>query len=88
LQFEVVKYRLEDEYHVLADYSSYPFSGVRWLRFPDEKVQDAFIQYNSLNILFDHKNRICFAVRSEWDLKLVMEKNPGVKFYTNSDYHE
>jgi peptide chain release factor 3 len=87
LQFEVVKYRLEDEYNVLADYASYPFVGVRWLRFPDDKTRDAFVEYNSLNMLYDHKNRLCFAVRSEWDLKLVMEKNPSVIFYSNSDYH-
>ncbi|PIP96266.1 MAG: peptide chain release factor 3 [Bdellovibrio sp. CG11_big_fil_rev_8_21_14_0_20_39_38] len=86
LQFEVVKYRLEDEYSVRGDYQSYPFVGMRWLRFPDEKKKDSFISDNSSNICYDHKGRVCFAVRSEWDLKLVIEKNPDVVFYKNSDY--
>ncbi len=86
LQFEVVQSRLENEYNVRGDYEPYPFVGMRWLKFPDEKTKDKFITDNSLNICYDIKNRICFSVRSEWDLKLVMEKNPSVEFYKNSDY--
>jgi peptide chain release factor 3 len=81
-----VKYRLEDEYNVLADYEGYSFTGVRWLKFENEKDQDKFVSTNSSNIVYDHKKRLCFSVRSEWDLKLVMEKNPTVTFYKNSDY--
>ncbi|GAB4409654.1 MAG: peptide chain release factor 3 [Bacteriovoracaceae bacterium] len=86
LQFEVVKYRLEDEYGVRGDYQSYPFIGMRWLKFTDDKSKDKFLEINGSNICYDHKNRVCFSVRSEWDLKLVMEKHPEVKFYKNSDY--
>lgn len=86
LQFEVVKHRLEDEYGVRGEYESYPFSGVRWLRFPDDKTKSGFMEKNSSNIVYDVKGRVCFSVRSEWDLKLVMEKNPEVEFFKNSDY--
>ncbi len=86
LQFEVVKYRLENEYNVLGSYESYPFVAVRWPKFPDEKTKNSFIKEYDLNICFDNKQRICFAVKSEWDLKLVMEKNPKVEFFANSDY--
>lgn len=86
LQFEVVKYRLEDEYNVNADYEPYHFQGVRWPKFENEKDQGKFISDNATNIAYDNKKRICFTVRSEWDLKLVMEKNPQVIFYKNSDY--
>jgi peptide chain release factor 3 len=34
----------------------------------------------------DKEKRLCFAVRTEWDLKLAMEKNPSVEFFKNSDY--
>jgi peptide chain release factor 3 len=86
LQFDVVQFRLEDEYGVNASYSSYPFVGIRWLRFPDEKTQEEFEIKNAANIVYDGKNRICFSVRSEWDLKLVKEKFPTVEFFKNSDY--
>lgn len=86
LQFEVVKHRLEDEYNVHGEYESYGFQGIRWLRFPNEKAQKEFISKNGNNICYDHKGRICFSVRSEWDLKLVVEKFPDVEFFKNSDY--
>jgi len=86
LQFEVVKYRLEDEYNVLADYQAYPFTGVRWLKFPDAAIKNEFIGNYSSSICYDHKSRMCFAIKSEWDLKLAIDKNPEVKFFKNSDY--
>lgn len=86
LQFEVVKHRLEHEYNVRGDYESYPFVGVRWLKFKNDKEKDKFISANSSNIVYDHKERPCFSVRSEWDLKLAMEKFPEVEFFKNSDY--
>lgn len=86
LQFEVVQSRLEDEYGVKGEYEGYPFVGMRWLKFPDEKIKNKFISEHGLNICYDIKDRICFSVRSEWDLKLVMEKNPDIEFYKNSEY--
>jgi len=86
LQFDVVKHRLETEYNVRGEYEQYAFSGVRWLKFPNDIVKDKFIQKNGNNIVYDNKSRTCFAVRSEWDLKLVMEKNEDVEFFTTSDF--
>lgn len=86
LQFEVVKYRLADEYNVEATYEPYPFACMRWTKFPDEKTQNSFIDNNSINLCYDNKNRLCFSARSDWDLKLAIEKNPTVEFFKNSDY--
>jgi peptide chain release factor 3 len=86
LQFEVVKYRLEDEYSVVATYEPVSWAGVRWLKFEDKKQEEKFCQDYSSVIMEDKDKRVCFAVRTEWDLKLAHEKNPGVKFYKNSDY--
>jgi peptide chain release factor 3 len=88
LQFDVVKFRLEDEYNVKAAYESASFVGVRWLKFTDKTQEEKFTQDYSGYIMKDGKDRLCFAVRSEWDLKLAMEKNPEVKFFMNSDYVE
>lgn len=88
LQFEVVKYRLEDEYNVHADYEGTPFSGVRWLKFKDKKQEEKFKYDFGSNILIDGKDRVCYGVKSPWDLKLCQDKNPDVKFFKNSDYIE
>ena len=86
LQFEVVKFRLEDEYNVHASYASHAFVGIRWLRFPDEQTEGQFVIKNTSNIVYDIKKRICFSLKSEWDLKLVQDKFPTVEFFKNSDY--
>jgi peptide chain release factor 3 len=88
LQFEVVKFRLEDEYSVEATYEPVSWAGVRWLKFPDKKTEEKFCHEYSSVIMEDKEKRICFAVRTEWDMKLAQEKNPEVKFYKNSDYVE
>lgn len=86
LQFEVVKFRLEAEYSVEATYEPVSWAGVRWLKFPDKKTEEKFAQDNAAVIMEDKEKRLCFAVRTEWDLRLAQEKNPEVKFYKNSDY--
>jgi peptide chain release factor 3 len=64
------------------------WAGVRWLKFKDKKVEDKFcFEYNSV-IMEDKEKRICYAVRTEWDLRLAQEKNPDVSFFKNSDYIE
>lgn len=86
LQFEVVKFRLEDEYSVQARYETISWQGVRWLRFPDEETEVDFVSnYNSF-IMYDREDRVCFAVRTEWDLKLAQDKNPKVEFFKNTEY--
>ena len=86
LQFEVVQFRLEHEYGVKASYEGHVFSGIRWLKFANEKIKEKFVSDYSTVIAYDHKERICFGVKSDWDLKLAQEKNPEVEFFINSDY--
>ncbi len=86
LQFEVVKFRLEDEYGVESVYETVAWQGVRWLRFPDKATEEDFNHAYGNFLMVDRENRPCFAVRTEWDLKLAMEKNPKVEFFKNSDY--
>jgi len=86
LQFEVVKHRLEQEYSVKGSYEPYPFEGIRWLKFEDDKIKSDFTTSYSGYICYDVKGRVCYSVKSEWDLKLAIEKNPKVSFFLNSDY--
>jgi peptide chain release factor 3 len=86
LQFEVVKHRLETEYHVRGEFEPFSLEGIRWLKFKNEKTQDEFIGKHSASICYDAKDRVCFAVKSNWDLKMRIENNPDVKFYSDSDY--
>ncbi|MFN8369753.1 MAG: peptide chain release factor 3 [Bacteriovoracaceae bacterium] len=86
LQFDVVKFRLEDEYSVKGDFTALPFKGVRWVKFNSKEEQEKFQVENAMSILLDKENRLCFAFKTEWDLKLVKDKFPKVNFFMNSDY--
>lgn len=86
LQFDVVKFRLEEEYNVRGAYEAVALTAVRWLKFATEKEQESFIKTYSSSLLTDNKKRLCLAVKSEWDLKLIQDKNPEVKFFKTSDY--
>ncbi len=85
LQFEVVKFRLEDEYNVNGIWESIPFYGVRWLAFDSKNEEKSFCSQYSSKILRDNKDRLCIAPDSEWDLKLIIERNPKVHFYKTSE---
>ena len=88
LQFEVVRYRLEDEYNVRGEYQSVPYVGLRWPRFDSEQAKNKFEQNNRSYLLMDTKGRLVYAMRSEWDLKLAQEKNPDVHFYQTSEFQD
>ncbi|POB14372.1 peptide chain release factor 3 [Halobacteriovorax sp. DA5] len=86
LQFEVVQRRLEDEYNVKGEYEGFPYNGIRWIKFPSEKIKDEFVSRYSANIAFDIKDRPCFIYRTEWDLKLATEKYADVEFFKTNDF--
>jgi peptide chain release factor 3 len=88
LQFEVVKFRLEDEYQVHGEFISIPVIGIRWIKCADEKIYQHFVDKYQSAIVFDIKQRPCLAYQSEWDLRMIKEKNPEIKFYKNSDFKD
>ena len=85
LQFDVVKFRLEEEYNVLCDYQPVNYVGMRWPKFPNSLAQDKFVANYSQYLFKDIRERLVFAVRSQWDLKLIQDKNPEIEFFKHSE---
>jgi peptide chain release factor 3 len=86
LQFEVVKFRLKEEYGVEGDFRPSNISSVRWIRFKDDKQKDQFIANYHTNILLDLKGRFCFGIKDQWEFKMMQEKNPDLELFNNSDF--
>ena len=86
LQIEVVKFRLEDEYGVKGDFEAVSLSGMRWLKFKDKNAEKSFKDNYKANIAYDVKGRLCYCVKSDWDLKLCQERNPDVEFFSTSEF--
>jgi len=77
LQFEVLQYRLEDEYNLETKMQRLPFTVARWPRLndqPTDMIKGANTVYRDLN------DQPVIFVTNEWDLKWLEKENPGVVF--------
>lgn len=84
LQFEVLLYRLQDEYQIDAKLQRQSLSVARWPRGEDGKpIEDI----KGLNIVYrDRSNLPVVLSGSEWDLKWLEKENPGVIFGSPFDH--
>ena len=86
LQFEVLEYRLKNEYGVDLEMNYLPYTLARWLE-GDFELTD-IKGMNDGMIIFDRKNRPVALFNNEWSLRWVSEKNPKIKFLeVPSDSH-
>ena len=79
LQFEVAKYRLENEYNVKTILTSLPFSVARRIEGPREAIARAQWPSNA-RAVEDWEGRPVALFESEWSLRLTAEWNPTLAF--------
>ncbi|MCM2282026.1 MAG: peptide chain release factor 3 [Bdellovibrionaceae bacterium] len=82
LQFEVLLFRLEDEYGLEgARIARLPLTVARWPRTADGKPVTHLAGHS---ILYrDHNEQPVLLLEKEWDLNWVKKENPGVEFFTS-----
>lgn len=79
LQFEVLQYRLKQEYGVDILMNSLPFGVARWLA-GNELDPKALKSMDNGLVLEDTRGRPLVLITTEWQLNWVRERNPGVEF--------
>ncbi|HMM22328.1 MAG TPA: peptide chain release factor 3 [Selenomonadales bacterium] len=79
LQFEVLQYRLKQEYGVDILMHPLPFGVARWLQ-GDGLNPKALKSMDNGLVLEDTKGRPLVLITTEWQLNWVKERNPGVEF--------
>jgi len=85
LQFEVIQYRLINEYGASARFEPLGFVRATWITAEDKDELNRFIRYRDRQIAYDlHGNPVYFA-ESEWMLRSMMEKYPGIQFHFSSE---
>lgn len=83
LQFEVLEYRLKNEYGVDILMNRLPFGVARWLYREGEAVNLQEVKgLESGMLVVDIKDRPVALVNNEWSLNWVTERNPDLKFLT------
>ncbi len=88
LQFEVIQYRLMQEYGASVQMNNLPFYKACWLQSTDKAKLENFIKYKQANIALDKDGQLVYLAQSEWFLNTEMNNNPDIQFLTTSEMHK
>jgi peptide chain release factor 3 len=86
LQFDVVAYRLRDEYGVDAAFEGIDVKTARWISCPDAKRMKEFRDRYMPNIAEDAGGSLVYFAPSMINLRLVQEKWPEVAFAATREH--
>ena len=85
LQFEVVAYRLKDEYGVDCLFEQIPIQSARWVRCDDPKMLEDFRNKASFNLALDNAGDLVYLAPSRVNLNLTQERWPKVRFVSTRE---
>jgi len=86
LQFDVVAYRLLDEYGVEAVYEPVTVATARWIRCADAKKLAAFRAKAAANLAIDGGKCLAYLAPSQVNLALTRERHPEVEFLATREH--
>lgn len=79
LQFEVLKYRLENEYNVDIRLENLPFEHIRWIENKDEVDVEAIVGTSDMKRIRDMKGNPLLLFVNSWSVGMVLDRNKGLK---------
>ncbi|HST28676.1 MAG TPA: peptide chain release factor 3 [Rudaea sp.] len=86
LQFDVVAYRLKDEYGVDCAFENVTVTTARWIRCADEKMLAEFRDKAAMNLSVDAAGELVYLAPSRVNLQLTQERWPGVTFAATREH--
>lgn len=78
LQFDVLKYRLENEYNVEIRMDSLPYEYIRWIENEDVDL-DRLVGTSDMKKIKDLKGRPLLLFAHEWSIRMTLERNEGLE---------
>ncbi len=88
LQFEVIQYRLLQEYGASVQMNSLPFYKACWITSNDPKKLEDFVRFKQANIAEDKDGHLVYLAQSEWFLNTERTNNPEIEFHFTSEIHK
>ncbi|MFY7880647.1 MAG: peptide chain release factor 3 [Lacibacter sp.] len=88
LQFEVIQYRLLQEYGASAEFKALPYFKACWITSKDAKKLEDFTRFKTNNIAADKDGHIVYLAQSEWFLNTERQNNPDIEFHFTSEIHK
>jgi peptide chain release factor 3 len=80
LQFDVVAYRLKDEYGVDAAFENVGVVTARWVRCAEARKLEEFREKNAMNLALDAAGELVYLAPTRVNLQLAIERWPDVTF--------
>ena len=78
LQFDVLKYRLKNEYNVEIILENLPYEHIRWIE-NEEIDMDHLSGTSDMKKIKDLKGRPLLLFAHEWSIRMTVERNEGLK---------
>ena len=86
LQFDVVAYRLKDEYGVDASFEAVQVATARWIRCDDARKLEEFRDKHALNLALDGAGQLVYLAPTRVNLQLAQERAPDVAFLATREH--
>ena len=79
LQFEVLEYRLKNEYNVDIKLETLPYEHIRWIENPQEVDVNRIVGTSDMKKIKDLKGNPLLVFANSWSVNMVLERNEGLK---------
>ncbi len=79
LQFEVLTYRLKNEYNVEVGLEQLPYEYIRWIENPGDINVDKLSGTSDMKKVKDLKGDPLLLFAHEWSIKMVLDRNEGLR---------
>ncbi len=86
LQFDVIQYRLTNEYGAACRFRPLAFSRACWITSEVREVLDRFVRFRGHQIAVDRDGNLVYLSESEWMLQSIIKDNPGIEFHFTSEF--
>ncbi len=85
LQFDVVKFRLQNEYSVEGKFVSLPYTQAKWIQSNDENALIKLESEYGQDIAYDTNNKKVFLAKGDWWFDYIKKNYPGINFRGTSE---
>jgi peptide chain release factor 3 len=85
LQFEVIQYRLKNEYNASCRFDHLSFFKACWMTGDSNKI-DEFCRFRLKDVVFDKDGNRVFLAQTAFVLQMAKSNNPDIIFHETSDF--
>ena len=79
MQFDVLKYRLENEYKVDIRLENLPYEHIRWIENKDEIGVEHLTGTSDMKKVMDLKGNPLLLFVNPWSIGMTLDRNEGLK---------